>query len=161
MTYEELQAQQAEWAAKRFGAERSAKKALEPLAGVVEEFGELAEAIGKRDINAVRDAIGDCVIYLCDVCTRMGWQMPNPEGVDGFYQIPLGRLAHAVLKSAQGIRQNEDHDTAGRNAVAELLYRLNRTASEWFTGNAMACAESTWIDVVSKRDAGHDAIPEA
>lgn len=164
MTYDELQVEQAVWAAHRFGSERTPQKALEPFAGVAEEFGELVEAEQRGDANAIEDAIGDAVIYLADVCTRMNWPLLGP-GVDTSVgvldeQIALGKLAHAVLKTAQGIRRDEDHNANGQNAVALLLYHLDERAAYWHLGDALTCAISTWSEVVSKRGAGHAAIPK-
>lgn len=159
MTYEELQAEQWTWASERFGPERSALKALQPLAGCVEELGELDEAIHQLSRNDIEDAIGDCVIYLCDLCNRMQWQMPLPSHAFGSVRN-VGRLAHAVLKSAQGIRQNEDHATAGVLSVSRLLGYLDNVAAHWHLGDALSCAETAWQEV-SQRSVGHAAIPDA
>jgi NTP pyrophosphatase (non-canonical NTP hydrolase) len=161
MTYEQLQAEQAEWAAKRFGSERGATAALAPLAGVVEELGELSRALVVRKANAVEDAIGDVVIYLCDVCTRMGWQMPETPLRGGRLDLDvIGRLSHSVLKSSQGIRQAEDHKGEGLAAVRELLGGLDQLANGWHIGDAIDCATFVWENEVSKRDVGHAAIPQ-
>lgn len=163
MTYEELQAEQWEWASARFGNERTASKALEPLAGVVEEFGELADAVLRGNATQVEDAIGDAVIYMCDVCNRMGWKMPGVRT----HSLPcnnrislLGRLSHSVLKTAQGIRQNEDHAAVGQQAIYWLLDQLDNVAAAWHIGDALSCAEVAWTEV-RERSAGHAAIPKS
>lgn len=161
MNYKELQAAQWEWAKERFGPERSAIKALQPLAGVVEELGELEEAALRGNVNAIEDAIGDTVIYLCDLCNRMNWQMHGMRTLTLPYHSQtalLGRLAHSVLKSAQGIRQNEDHAAVGHEAIYWLLDQLDNVAAHWHIGDALSCAETAWQEV-SQRSAGHAAIP--
>lgn len=162
MTYDELQFAQWEWAAPKFGDEKSPTAAIKPFAGVVEEFGELSNAISRGNAHDVEDSIGDAVIYLCDVCTRMEWQMPGlpcSRAITSELE-ELGNLAHAILKTAQGIRQDEDHATEGRNAVFQLLVLLDSMASKWHLGTALDCAEAAW-DEVSKRSAGHAAVPKA
>lgn len=161
MTYAQLQAEQWEWARERFGPERSASKALQPFTGVVEELGELDEAALRGDVNAIEDAIGDTVIYLCDLCNRMNWQMPGVRALTlqcHSQTALLGRLAHSVLKTAQGIRQNEDHAAVGHEAIYWLLDQLDNVAAHWHIGDALSCAETAWQEV-SQRSAGHDAIP--
>lgn len=160
MTYEQLQAEQAKWAATRFGAECSPTIALKPLAGVVEELGELSRALIRRNVNAIEDAIGDTVIYLCDLCTRMGWAIPEPLKGGRLDLDVIGRLSHSVLKSAQGIRQAEDHRGDGLAAVRELLGGLDHLANGWHIGDALDCATFVWTEEVSKRDVGHPAIPQ-
>lgn len=161
MTYKELQLAQWAWASARFGDERSALKALEPFAGVVEELGELAEAELKGNASLVEDSIGDAVIYLCDVCNRMFWEMPGIPAVRSHVslRIELGRLGHSILKSAQGIRHNEDHAQVGQECVWQLLVHLDGVASKWHLGTALDCAEVAWQEV-SQRSAGHAAIPK-
>lgn len=71
-----LQIEQRAWTEKNFGE----RPAWHPLLGLVEEIGELAHAYLKREQGirgtraehneAIRDAIGDIVIYLCDFCSR-------------------------------------------------------------------------------------------
>ena len=75
MELRKLQAQVGEWARKNFPHGRN----YHPLLGAVEEMGELAHAHLKAEqgirINedheaAIKDAIGDIVIYLADYCER-------------------------------------------------------------------------------------------
>lgn len=77
-----LQQKHAKWTFKNFGRKLGPERCLQPLAGVTEEAGELAHAILKLT-QGIRndephyedgqDAIGDVVMYLLDICTRMGW----------------------------------------------------------------------------------------
>ena len=67
----QLQAQQKPWIERNFGSRPS----YWPLLGAVEELGELAHAHLKQeqgirvfeDFDAkAQDAVGDCVVFLCD-----------------------------------------------------------------------------------------------
>lgn len=73
-----IQAENKEWAWRNFG-DAEAIPPWQPLLGAVEEIGELAHAYLKRHqgirVNedhdeAIKDAIGDIVIYLMDFCNR-------------------------------------------------------------------------------------------
>ena len=83
MDLADLQMWQAEWAANNFLAGRT--DGIDPLLGVVEEVGELCHAILKQrqgirgsfeehEANA-KDAVGDIIVYLADLCTRRGWDL--------------------------------------------------------------------------------------
>ena len=75
----EIQREQGEWAARNFHD----KKAYQPILGAAEEVGELAHAYLKMEQGirgtraeheaAMKDAIGDCAIFLMDFCNQMGW----------------------------------------------------------------------------------------
>ena len=62
----------------------------------------------------------------------------------------LGRLAHADLKSFQGIRTNEDHDAKAKDAVADIVIFLADycSARGWDMEDIV---QSTW-DQVKRRD---------
>ena len=63
----------------------------------------------------------------------------------------VGELAHAHLKEEQGIRSEEDHVANGKDAVADVVIYLADYCARrgWSLGDIV---ESTWRDVVSKRD---------
>lgn len=85
MNLKKLQEEQMQWVKHNFGD----RPAWQPLMGITEEFGELAEAIGwlnhsflkynqrirreENHIENMKDAVGDIVIYLADFCTAMGF----------------------------------------------------------------------------------------
>lgn len=81
MSIKYLQTEQAVWSERNFGKHDY----HHPLMGVVEEVGELHHAILKQEQGirgthaeheeAAKDAVGDIVIYLADVCTCRGWDM--------------------------------------------------------------------------------------
>jgi NTP pyrophosphatase (non-canonical NTP hydrolase) len=71
-----IQEQVKEWANRNFGNVQS----WQPLIGMQEELGELSHAFLKREQGirgtvgehnaAIRDALGDIVIYMLDFCQR-------------------------------------------------------------------------------------------
>jgi|WetSurMetagenome_2_1015567.scaffolds.fasta_scaffold10221_5 NTP pyrophosphatase (non-canonical NTP hydrolase) len=76
----QLQQEHLTWSLENFPDNRDP---IHPVLGVVEEVGELSHALLKQAQGirgshaeheaAAQDAIGDIVIYLCDVCSRRGW----------------------------------------------------------------------------------------
>lgn len=76
----EIQREQEEWSNRNF----TDKKPYQPILGAAEEVGELAHAYLKMEqgirgtkeehLAAMKDAIGDCAIFLMDFCNQMGWE---------------------------------------------------------------------------------------
>lgn len=75
MIIKEIQNEVGEWSNKNFGIQESWK----PLLGIGEELGELnhaylkrAQGIRKNEDHdaAIKDAIADMFIYMCDFCYR-------------------------------------------------------------------------------------------
>jgi len=80
-TLDRIQNENREWAARNFGPSR---KSWHPLLGLQEEIGELSHAYlkksqGIRDNEnhdaAMKDAVGDIVIFLADFCSLMGYRL--------------------------------------------------------------------------------------
>ena len=79
MNLAQIQTEQEAWARKNFDN----RKLHQPILGATEEVGELAHAFLKMEQGirgtrqeheaAMRDSIGDCVIFLMDLCNQMGW----------------------------------------------------------------------------------------
>jgi len=106
-----FQSEVSEWSLKHFKPNASDK-----LLGVVEEVGELIEAIDKytsREVrweeveDDVRDSFGDIMVFLADYCTVRGWGLKelNLEGVKG------------------SLESITDVDEAGRNATIDWYLR--------------------------------------
>ena len=78
-TFVQMQHEQKEWSKKNFGD----KKPYQPILGATEEIGELAHSYLKMEqgirgqkeehLAKMKDAIGDCVIFLMEFCNQMGW----------------------------------------------------------------------------------------
>jgi NTP pyrophosphatase (non-canonical NTP hydrolase) len=79
MNLNQIQKEQDEWSKRNFDN----KKPYQPILGATEEVGELAHAYLKMEQGirgtkadhelAMKDAIGDCCIFLMDFCNQMGW----------------------------------------------------------------------------------------
>lgn len=102
---------------------------LRMVLGIVEEFGEFAEARSWEDED---DAVADAMIFSIQLCTqmRLDWGVLLRYAFDQrkyisprVDTISLGRLAHAVLKGAQGIRGLNDK-AKYRERVAHALIEL-------------------------------------
>lgn len=68
----------------------------------------------------------------------------------------LGELAHAHLKKAQGIRGNEDHDLAAKDAVGDIILYLTDYCSACGY-DLEALVEETWAKV-KQRDWKADPV---
>lgn len=84
MNLQNIQAEVAAWSQKNFGDQ----PAWRPLLGIGEELGELNHAYLKREQGirqdedhdaAMRDAVGDIVIFLCDFSSRARFPMPTKD----------------------------------------------------------------------------------
>ena len=110
---------------------------LRPLAGMMEELGELAEAVIREDQDEIKDALSDLVIFACQFAARANVPLPastserpvNREDPMLRMIIALGRVAHACLKKAEGIRSHEDHDETMRIGLQDLLYAADSRAA--------------------------------
>lgn len=140
----------------------------EQFKGIVEEIGELAEAdiIYKADPlpakkELVKDAVGDIVIYLTNYCTKNNFRLAdcvtNVSGKlagNGLYGIWIqaGKLAHADLKHAQGIRKytNERYISEARRAIACLYIGLSNYCIS-INCHISDCIETAYR-AISKRD---------
>jgi NTP pyrophosphatase (non-canonical NTP hydrolase) len=65
---------------------------------LVEEFGELATAIQKKDIFGQVDAIGDCAVVLCILAGQLGMRFDDcQEAAWGEIKGRKGRLVDGVF----------------------------------------------------------------
>jgi hypothetical protein len=97
-----------------------------PFIGIVEELGELATAV---EVDDILDAYADTAIYFADFCYRqqidinVAWSLEEEETLIGLVIEPvstaLGDLAHAILKTKQGIRHYEDVEFAKAQVTAK------------------------------------------
>jgi len=144
------------WSSQMFGDQKGLNH-LAPLLGILEELGELEEAV-VSDLTAfveeIYDAVGDIGIYTIDFLTRLGidpvivW--PSwAEEQEHSALVYLARLNHACLKRHQGIR-GFDVDTVFNEAVidntAAFLHCINHKH------NLSRCTIETWNYIVSKRN---------
>jgi len=126
--FETLQEQQKGWVVHNFGD----RPAWMPLLGIVEEIGELDEAIMSGDRTQVIDALADAMIFAADYCTAMGWNLAG-DVFDGrrssrTFSFPAwtGKLAHAHLKRAQSIRgTGAQHERDAIHALRVIVWMLD------------------------------------
>lgn len=153
-----LQIEHARWELKNFGIQPQHR----PVLGIVEELGELSEALdasmlptGERpDVDPlIRDAIADTVIYMaslanilgCDLCAVLDSNtFAKPRSLERL----SGRLAHHCLKKEQKIRGTaEEHDDATKLLLGELYIELRNTALTYLDENILGIVEMTWNKV--------------
>lgn len=154
------------WVKHNFGD----RAAWQPLLGIVEELGEYAEAKEggfRLEVAAakLKDALADDMIFITDYCNCMGWDIGEVYDAAAPYtantNIPLsleralGKLAHAYLKTAQGIRKGEDHDRAGHQALIYIVGHLLIRAEGSF--DLVETTLKTW-GVVRLRDWKKDPV---
>lgn len=160
---ERLQAELRPWQAHNFPD----RTAWYPLCGVAEELGELVEARAlPRDADdrqaAVRDAVGDVVVFACDYATCMGWDFQRvwEERLEhaGTQRLEhagtlaeagralgaYGRLAHHHLKAAQDIRGGRAlHLQQARRSLALVMMVVDAFAASEGV-DAVEAVDETW-----------------
>ena len=107
-TLSDIQTEQLLWSERNFGNH----PAWHPLLGIQEEAGELAHAFLKRTQGirknqdhdaAIRDAVGDIVIYLMDFCSCEGIDLQ--EAIEGAWDTVRKRNWKAAPTSGMEAKQ--------------------------------------------------------
>ncbi|MDD2998328.1 MAG: hypothetical protein PHV05_04645, partial [Candidatus Riflebacteria bacterium] len=181
LTLKNLQEQHKEWQEKNFGASPS----WHALLGIQEEVGELSyahlECEHKIPTIEKIDAVGDVIIYLTAYCNLEGidlqqtvGELTREEQRKEYTSTPswrlllavqkqVGKLSHAHLKSLQGIRTNENHQTAKTDAIGDIIIYLSfYCALEGI--NLQQAIEQTWAEVSQrnwKTNQVNGKLPEA
>lgn len=174
-TYAQIQAQVCAWNMEQFGYQPTDRLGVccdengkvsvflghvAPLLGLVEELGELHEAVSGADFE---DAVGDMMIYMCDYCGRQGVTMPhNPQvAPDDRYDpitglvVSVGRLSHANLKRFQNIRGMDNDEAfaeAQNKAVIGFVWHMEELVRARTKTTLVAILNTVWRNVVRKRD---------
>lgn len=159
MNLTQLQEEMKPWVQHNFGD----RPASQPLRGIIEELGELQEALHEADNEKVMDAVADCIIFMADYCNCRGYSMERIElcrvnewvtpyhGSAGLVLVILGMLAHHDLKKEQGIRVNEDHDALIQQQLGRILDYLCTILALRGISEYMSVVEKTW-NKVKQRD---------
>lgn len=160
---EGFQVEQKAWSIRNFGDGPQHR----PVVGMIEELGELFEALEERNVlastdddercrAAIEDAVGDVIVYMVNVCWQRGWLLADlwetrfgvPDIAfkkDGStLQSPVTHmrwLAHHQLKGEQHIRGGyEEHNNKMQDRCRAILFLLDRVTA----GRAMDVAAETW-----------------
>ena len=167
---DKFQGEVCKWSSKNFPKAQH----HQPLLGLVEETGELIEALDAYEKltmfesapqcqAAIRDALGDAMIYLADYCWRGGFQLmacarkqaeKYPDVKEGQAIIELwkvvAKLSHHHLKNEQKIRMAEKHGDRIQECIGAAVKLLKIVAGDMGM-DLTACVAETW-EKVSKRD---------
>ncbi len=115
------------WERRNFGLQPPWASAL----GIVEEFGELMDAINEVSTEGAQDAIGDILVFACGLCSKIGidfgvtlslavhWASGQPT-ILGQATSAAGWLAHVTLKTSQKIRGYQDPAAAKRDSAIAI-----------------------------------------
>ncbi len=127
-----------------------------PILGMVEEIGELSKAFILHDTAEMKDAIGDVIIYMADLCnfTNLNLQELWEDGEANIaradvlhsLQMEIGIVAHSHLKTFQKIRLQEGHEANMKRALGRILWLLQEL-SEILDSNADEIALTIWQSV--------------
>ena len=162
MVFSKLIKEVGEWSRHNFGSQKGAG-ALAPLAGIVEEIGELRQAKTEEDIV---DSYVDMTIFLADVCARcevivFDALMRGDRTMPAFHpEINLGNLCHAVLKLHQGIRGANANNVVKHaqlliNQIVDGYYHSCREFTDFVQRGRIMCfdeqVQRIW-NVVKQRD---------
>jgi NTP pyrophosphatase (non-canonical NTP hydrolase) len=174
LNFNELRDQVQEWSDRNFGSTMKEPRPHRPFLGMVEEAGELIEALeaykeakeqGRVDVAvsalvSVADAIADMLIFGADYASRKAWDYEKiatsekiDEGVppldDCLKNISkqLGVMAHSHLKSEQGIRgDSKKHDLTAQTAFGHLMVELQLICRR-FEWDLRHVVEEVWARV--------------
>jgi hypothetical protein len=166
------------WCEKNFGpiipTENGVKYAHQPLLGIIEELGELEEALinydkllsthtfntiayDSRVTNAVIDAIGDIMIYKADYCRVLGINIEHVTNIiythakqDITYAVLVGKLCHAHLKMEQGIRGDKIGHIKDIIEYLKLIYSRLCIICWKYNIDFDQCIEVTWKKVQNR-----------
>lgn len=156
-TLSQLQDEMKPWVLHNFGERPSSQ----PLRGIVEEIGELMQALEQNDLEAAQDGVADCMIFMADYCNASRYSIARlstvvrgtpPWSGDHLDDAPqllqvLGRLNHHDLKKEQGIRKGEDHDQGIMDALAQIAGFLATLCSMRGWPSIETLVEKTWSKV--------------
>lgn len=134
-----LQLEQVAWVKHNFGD----RGAHQPLQGLVEELGELDEALRRNDFEEIADSLADAMIYGADLCSAHGWELAEVWGnmrTSQTYSLLawVGKLNHYLLKAEQGIRGASLDDA--QRALQVIVWMLDTIAR----GHDIDLVQTTW-----------------
>lgn len=120
--------------------------------GIVEECGELWEALHQFKHEEVKNALADIVVFSMQLASfeKFNWvenllqhQRSHVSFDENGLGIQAGRLCHHILKRAQGLGKKEDHLKAIKKALAGVGIELT-----WIAGQEEVDWVQNYIDVV-------------
>jgi len=138
----------------------------QPLTGITEEIGEFSEATDANNTAAIRDAIGDIVIYATDLCYRIGWHLEDARRVHAAEVVAeettVNELARLVHKRAAIPSQLTDyvcrrlqiHNGRLAHAVLKTDQKIRGTAAQHAENGqrALACIISVLAAFCASRE---------
>ena len=164
VSYDELRGRLWEWQCRHFGRQRIEVLCL----GVVEEIGELAHCIVKRDQRVrgiddatftalATDAIGDIWVWSAQVvsATEARWGV-DLSGVCGLMSDRPARMSQLVEGASAALSEAER--MASPASIARVFLSLGGVAQKY--GIDVRHAITTTAASVLERGPGHPAIPD-
>lgn len=159
LTWKRLQSEQKAWSEHNFPPHTF----LWPLWGTIEELGELVHARLKQEqgirgtpeehLANQKDAIGDSLVFLADVCGQRGWDLgeiaktEGPEDFQKTFKAPTGKSPIRVCLVALSTLMSclEDSERVGDQNEKDLLDAHARQAvHSYLTGLSGYCHEKSW-----------------
>ena len=144
-----------------------------PAFGIIEEMGELFDALAKYDRGLVEDSIADAMIYIADYAARSQFDVlriidwddvsakldietihPLPEKTREFLLRRIGAFCHVNLKRHQGIRGFDDPEVFInhiRPLLCDFIVIMGRCLSiikEHYAGKADAGNKTTVNEIL-------------
>ena len=155
-TFHQLQNEQREWTTRNFPHQTD----LEPILGLIEEFGEREQAL---TVDEELDAIGDIIIFGAAACSRFGFELPmlmseaesaaanggslTRAAAPGQLLRMLGKLAHHTLKRHQGIRGPLDERTQSIRESLVGLFEVVVRRAQVHKKTVLEVSEEVWSRV--------------
>lgn len=152
-TLEKIQSEHLDWTNRNFPGQIPEH----PMLGIVEEYGEFCDSVKAADKKNIIDALCDMVIFTVSLANHFKVDagkefFKTAGGATSMRSIQsrIGKLAHAVLKSQQNIRKNENHKFAIELNIGLVLeWVFSEMKRLWLDPKKEL--ETVWGEV-SKRD---------
>lgn len=159
---DQLQQEHRPWVLHNFH-QQTIENAYAPLLGIIEEIGELTIASNKE---AIKDAIGDIIIFMSDYLSCIGKIFSNVDGTNEqnccssaywlsseSLLILIGELCHAHLKMIQNIRgPKEEHLLTICECLRGIIQHLRACVEEIDIGLTLEKVSQQIWNEVQKRD---------
>jgi len=147
MKLDDTQRRSWEWLNKNWDCSDVMRVALRQSLGIVEEIGELSEAIDDLDIFNMADAIGDCINYALNLLSAfdikaseiLGSMPKRIEDCDddsgSVFNVleafnVASKICNHVLKFDQGIKKDVDHVQEIKELMPSLFFELEEALFE-------------------------------
>lgn len=144
MKFTEFKASVERWAEER-GIYKHSTKEAQLLKGL-SELGELADAIVKNDVDALKDAIGDVAVCMVNA-SRLNISVGSIRRDEPAIAYGYSRADQIIASLCGFFAQALD----GRDVSYDSAIGLLRSISEWHDMQFGECCEAAWLEIKDRK----------